>query len=295
MRPASFVFFSPRKMSEAIDLLHTKEDSKALAGGQTLIPMMKLRLLNPKYVVSLAKIPELQPEISHYKEDGVETAVINSLTTHDEIYMSELLRAKFPILSRAAGVISDQQIRNRGTIGGNVAHGDSLSNLALALLVLDTKVNVEGPKGSRTIDVNDLFLDLFTTALEPSELVRNFSIRYESSRRQTFLEESQSAGTWPFASVAVSVVIDGESATRDARIALGGIGPTPLRVTKSEKFLNGRSLDEENILKASLLASEDLKPPSDMHGSSEYRKNLARVLTARALQEIAGPKNARGS
>jgi aerobic carbon-monoxide dehydrogenase medium subunit len=287
VRPASFAFFAPRTMKEAIDLLHSKEESKALAGGQTLIPMMKLRLLHPKYIVSLAKIPELQTEISIRKENGGEAVVINSLTTHDQIHMSELLRTKFPVLSEAAGMISDQQIRNRGTIGGNVAHGDSLSNLALALLVLDSKVNVEGMKGARNLDINDLFLDLFTTALEPSELVRSFSIRHESGRKQTFVEESQSAGTWPLASVAASAIIDRDSVAKDTRIALGGIGSVPVRAKKSEEFLEGRNLDEENILKAGQLASEGLKPPSDMHGSSEYRKNLARVLVTRALQKIA--------
>jgi aerobic carbon-monoxide dehydrogenase medium subunit len=290
VRPASFVFYAPRKMSEAIDLLHTKEESKALAGGQTLIPMMKLRLLHPKYIVSLAKIPELQSEISIRNKNDGEFVLINSLTTHDEIHMSELLRSKFPILSQAAGMISDQQIRNRGTIGGNVAHGDPLSNLALALLVLDTKANIEGTRGARTLDVNELFLDLFTTALEPSELVRSFSIRCESGRRQIFVEESQSAGMWPFASVAVGAIINNDSVAQDARIALGGVGPVPSRATKAEKFLNGHVLDEESIAKASQLASEDLKPPSDMHGSSEYRKNLAKVLTSRALQDIAGQK-----
>jgi carbon-monoxide dehydrogenase medium subunit len=283
LRPRAFYFYAPKTLDEAINLLYTKEDAKALAGGQSLIPMMKLRILNPKNVVSLSKVSEIQPEITK-KNDEV---YVSALTTHDQICRSDVLLSHFPALSVAAKEIADQQIRNRGTIGGNVSHGDPSANLPIALLALDAKVHTKGPKGSRMLPVDEFYKDIFLTALEPGEVVTGFSLSVQKAGKQAFMKVTKTATTWPIVSVAVNVFLK-EGVVESARIALGVAGPTPLRAKKAEEYLKGKTLDDETILKASQLSIEGVRPPEDVNASSDYRKHLLSVLVKRCLKQVSG-------
>lgn len=283
MRPRPFSLYRPQSLKEASEILYSHEDAKALAGGQSLIPMMKLRIYSPKEIVMISHLPELRANIW---EEG-DTIFIKSMTTHDMVHRSGLLRSSLPLLSEAAGTIADQQIRNRGTIGGNVAHADPATNLSSALLALNATVLVSGPKGEREIPIDGFFVDAFTTALEPGEIITGFKIEKQRNSRQKFMKIARSDTTWPMALVAVNLKMS-EGFVEDARIALGVAAPTPIRAVKAEKYLVKKVLDDETILKAAELATEDLRPPGDVHASPEYRKHLLKVLVKRSLSSLKG-------
>jgi carbon-monoxide dehydrogenase medium subunit len=284
VRPPPFNYYAPLTLRDTIELLHTKEDSKVLAGGQSLIPMLKLRLARFSNIIDLKKVKELAPRI----EDKGDRVFISALTTHDTISKSDLIKTKLPILATAASQIADQQIRNRGTIGGNVAHADPSANFPIALLTLDTKIIAEGYNGERVIEINNFYKYLFTTELSNDEVIKGFEIKYPSpDTKQVFLKIARSAITWPIALVGITIRLE-KTHVIEARIALGAAGPTPLRVKKAEEFLKNRELDEETILKASEYAVEGIKPISDVEASSEYRKHLLKVLVKRGLKSIVG-------
>jgi carbon-monoxide dehydrogenase medium subunit len=281
MRPRSFEFYSPKTLSEAVEILSSREDSKLLAGGQSLIPMMKLRIFSPEELVSLSGVKELKPYI---KQEG-DVIKIGSSTTHDMLGQSDLLRKIAPVLSEAASEIADQQIRNRGTIGGNIAHGDPSTNLSAALLVLDAEVEVVGKNGKRAIPINDFFLDLFTTALEHDEIITEIRFRSPKGTRQKFMKIAKSDTAFPMAFAAVKLKMGGDK-VEEARVALGVAGPVPMRSIEAEDFLKGKKLEKETTRKAAQIATENLEPPADVHASVEYRKQLLKVLVQRSLDSL---------
>lgn len=281
MRPASFAVFRPLSLKEAVEALSENDDAKVLAGGQSLIPMMKLRVFSPPKLVSLQKVKEIQPKIS----DAGGYISINALTTYEDIANDNLVRHRLPALAKAAGEIADQQIRNRGTIGGNVCHGDSAANLGVTLLALGATIVIEGAKGERKASVDGFHTGPFSVALEHDEVVKRFEVPYDNSSKQTFTKISKTATTWPMASVAVNISVSGATVTK-ARIALGVAGPTALRASQAEVYLEGKSLNAEVAAKAAELAVEGLNPPSDIHADSEYRAHLLKVLTRRSLESL---------
>lgn len=281
MRPRSFEYYNPKTISEAVEILSKKGESKLLAGGQSLIPMMKLRIFSPEELISVSEIKELEPYI---KQEG-QFIKIGSVTTHDMLGQSELLKEIAPVLSEAASEIADQQIRNRGTIGGNIAHGDPSTNLSAALLVLDAEVEVVGKNGKRIIPINEFFVDLFTTALEHDEIITEIKFRPIKGSRQKFMKIAKSDTAFPMAFVAVNL-LKSENKIKDARIALGVAGPVPMRSLEAETFLKGKELNRDNSLKASEIAIENLEPPADVHASAEYRKQLLKVLVKRSLDSL---------
>jgi carbon-monoxide dehydrogenase medium subunit len=281
MRPRSFEFYNPKTLSEAVEILYSREESKLLAGGQSLIPMMKLRIFSPEELISITGIKELQPYI---KQDG-DLIKIGSTTTHDMLGQSDLLRKVAPVLSEAASEIADQQIRNRGTIGGNIAHGDPSTNLSAALLVLDADIEVVGKKGKRVIPIKEFFIDLFTTALEHDEIITEISFKTPKGTKQKFMKIAKSDTAFPMAFVAVSLKTSNNK-VEEARLALGVAGPVPMRAIEAEDFLRGKKLEKETNRKAAQIASENLEPPADVHASAEYRKQLLKVLVQRSLDSL---------
>ncbi len=282
MRPRPFSLHRPETLKEASEFLSSHEDAKPLAGGQSLIPMMKLRIFSPEELVYIGHLPEMQPGV---KQEG-DNILINSMTTHDMVHHNETIRKHLPVLSEAAGAIADQQIRNRGTIGGNVAHGDPSTNLSAALLALNATVLASGKDRKREIPIDEFFVDLFLTALEPGEIITGFRVPLPKNSRQKFMKFTRSDTAFPLAFVAANLQLEG-GAVKAARLGLGVAAATPIRAPAAEEYLKGKRLNDDVILEASEIATRDLDPPGDVHASPEYRKNLLKVLTKRCLKSIS--------
>jgi carbon-monoxide dehydrogenase medium subunit len=262
--PAPFTYVKARTMAEAHEALATHGDeAKLLAGGHSLIPLMKLRLATPSVLVDIASLPGL----SGIRHEGNEL-VVGALTRHVLVERSPDVQRLVPLLARTAALVGDPQVRNRGTIGGSVAHGDSASDLPVALLALGATFVATGPTGSRSITAKDFFVGFWQTALQPNEILTEIRIPVSGagSSYQKFTVRSQD---WAVVSVAVA---------GDA-IALGAMGEIPLRATAVEEALrNGAAVRE-----AAQLADRDTSPSSDIRASADYRRHLARVLTEDAL------------
>ncbi len=280
MIPASFEYFSPKTLSEAISLLQQHgSDAKILAGGQSLIPLMKLRLASPKKLIDLNRISGL----SYIKEsDGYLT--IGALTRECDVDASDLIRRKYPIIADTAAVIADPLVRNMATVGGNLAHADPANDHPATMLALGSEVVAIGPKGARKIAVADFFTDVFTTALKPDEILTEIRVPIPPARSGgAYLKVERKVGDFAAAAVAAQVTLDGNTFQR-VGIGLTNVGATPIKATRAEKALQGKPADEKNIQEAARIASEEAKPVDDLRGSADYKRSLVRVLTARALR-----------
>jgi carbon-monoxide dehydrogenase medium subunit len=279
MIPAQFDYAAPDTLDEAISLLgQGGEDAKLLAGGHSLLPLMKLRLAAPSLLVDLRKVPGL---------DGVERQNgswrIGPLTTH-----ATLERApELGILARAAGTIADPQVRNRGTIGGSLAHGDPAADLPAILLIADGSVTLKGSGGERTVDASALFEDYLTTAVGPDEVITEVTLPALDGWGFGYQKFNRRSEDW--AMVAVSAVVKSSGGgAEDVRVGLTNMGSTPLRASAVEEALKGQPLNAETIAAAAEQAAEGTDPPADLNASAEYKAHLARVLCRRALEEAAG-------
>lgn len=281
MIPASFDYFAPKTLSEAIALLQKHgSDAKILAGGQSLIPLMKLRMASPKLLIDLNRLSDL----SYIREsDGFLT--IGAMTRESEIDASDLIRRKYPILSDTAGVIGDPLVRNMATVGGNLAHADPANDHPATMLALGTEVVATGPKGARKIPIGDFFTDIFTTSLKSDEILTEIRIPIPPARSGgAYLKVERKVGDFAAAAVAVQVTLDGNSCKR-VGIGLTNVGPMPIKASRAEAALIGKAADEKNIREAARIASEEAQPSDDLRGSAEYKRSLIRVLTARALHK----------
>jgi len=281
MIPASFEYFSPQTLSEAIALLQKHgSDAKILAGGQSLIPLMKLRMASPKSLIDLNRISGL----SYIKEaDGFLT--IGALTRESDIDSSDLIRGKYPILADTATVIADPLVRNMATVGGNLAHADPANDHPATMLALGCEVVATGPKGARKIPIGEFFTDIFTTSLRPDEILTEIRIPVPPARSGgAYLKVERKVGDFAAAAVAVQITLDGNNVKR-VGIGLTNVGPTPIKAKRAEKALEGKAIDERNIGEAARIASEEAQPTDDLRGSAEYKRSLIRVLTVRALQK----------
>ena len=282
MIPASFDYVAPRTVPEAVaELVKHGQEAKVLAGGHSLIPLMKLRLSTPSFLVDIGRINNL----NYIREEDGHVA-IGALTTHHDIQLSELIRRKLPVLSSAAGQIGDPQVRNRGTIGGAAAHADPFGDFPTCLLALDAEFTVVGPKGERKIAARDFFVDTFTSALEPNEIVREIRIATPpEGSKGTYLKFSRRSQDWAIVAVAAQVNVSGHE-VKDVAIGLTGMGSTPLRAKGVEQALRGKAGHDDEIRAAAEHAAEGTNPTQDLNGSPDYRRHLAKVLTRRALEEI---------
>jgi len=281
MIPASFEYFSPKTLAEAIALLQQHgSDAKILAGGQSLIPLMKLRMASPKRLIDLNRVNGL----SYIKEsDGFLT--IGALTRESEIDGSELIHKKYPILADTAAVIGDPLVRNMATVGGNLAHADPANDHPATMLALGTEVVATGPKGARKIPIGEFFTDLFTTSLKPDEILTEIRIPIPPARSGgAYLKVERKVGDFAAAAVAVQITLDGNN-VKKVGIGLTNVGPTPIKASRAEKALQGKPAEQKNIEEAARIASEEAQPVDDLRGSADYKRSLVRVLTVRALQK----------
>jgi carbon-monoxide dehydrogenase medium subunit len=272
MYPANFDYKRPATVDEALALLAQHgDDAKLLAGGHSLIPAMKLRLAQPKVVVDLGGIPTL-----NYIREADGRIAIGAMTTHQEIASSPLLREKCPLLPETASHIGDLQVRNKGTIGGSLAHADPAADYPAAILALDADIDVAGPNGRRTIRAESFFVDLLQTAIAAGELITEIRVQ-PTARTVAYVKTEQKASGFALAGVAVVISPSG------VRVGVTGIAAKAYRATAVERTLNGQTTAEAIALAASR-AADGVDPLSDIHASAEYRAHLAQVNTRRALE-----------
>ncbi len=270
MIPAPFEYAAAGSSGEALDLLaRYGEDAKLLAGGHSLVPMMKLRLAAPSALVDIGRAADL----AGVREDDGEL-VIGAVTTHAEVAASRLVRSRAPLLAHAAARIGDPQIRHRGTIGGSLAHADPAADLPMALLALDGSVELRSPRGTRVVPGGEFFTGYFETALAPDELLTAVRIPAAAGIAWGYQKFVRRANDWAIVGVAAC----------GGRIALANMGPTPLRATAAERAL----ADGASAAEAAELAADGTEPGEDLHADRDYRRHLARVLTRRALEGQSG-------
>jgi aerobic carbon-monoxide dehydrogenase medium subunit len=282
--PGSFDYFAPRSLDEALSILERYGDeAKVLAGGQSLIPLMKLRFASPRALVDINRIEGLD-ELA--EEDGALS--IGALVRHKACERSELLRSRYGVLADAAPQISDPIVRNLGTVGGSLAHADPQGDWGSALLAAGASVEARGAGGTRTISLDEFFQGPFTTALEPTEIVTGVEVPDPGPRSAgTYLKLERRVGD--FATVGVAVHVSFANGTVDrAGIALTGVGSRNMRAATTERTLAGAKLDEETIRGAAELAAQEAQPRDDVRGSADYKRNVVRVFTERGLRHAAG-------
>ncbi len=280
MIPRSFEYHSPRTLDEAISLLQKLgPDAKLLSGGQSLIPMMKLRLVSPEHIVDINRIPDL-----NYISTNNGHLRIGALTREHELESSDVVKTKFPILSDTAKVIADPLVRSQATVCGNLAHGDPANDHPATMLALGASVVATGPKGQREIPIAEFFPGLFTTALEPEEILTEIKIPLPPPRSGgAYLKLERKVGDYATAGVAVQITLDDAGACMRAGIGLTNVGMTPIKATQAEASLIGKKLDDATIQQTAELAASESQPMDDIRGSADYKRDLVRVLTARAL------------
>jgi CO/xanthine dehydrogenase FAD-binding subunit len=266
MRPAKFEYFDPRTLDEALSLLKAYgEDAKILAGGLSLVPMMKLRLSEPKVVIDITKIPNLSYVIDN-NGGGIK---IGALTTYDTLKTSKLVKAKCPILAEAATSLGDSQIRNGGTIGGNICHADPACDFATATLALNAQFKAVRSGGERTIKSNDFFVDLFTSDLKPTEILTEIIVpSYLPNTGDSYLKLTQRSGDFAIVSVAAVMTLEKGGVCKSVSVVLGSVGPKPLKAGGVEEALLGKKISDKVIEQASELASQGINPSTDVHSSA---------------------------
>jgi carbon-monoxide dehydrogenase medium subunit len=280
MIPPSFEYARPATISDAIALLQKHgDDAKVLSGGQSLIPMMKLRLARPAWVIDINAIPGLA---GIKEEDGY--LKIGGLAREADIEASDLIRTKYPIIQDTARVIADPLVRNLATAGGNLAHGDPANDHPATMLALGAQIVATGPGGERVIPIDSFFVSIFTTALEPAEILTEIRIPIPPPMSGgAYYKLERKVGDFATAGVAAQVTVDKSGACQRAGIGLTNVGPTPLRARKAEDSLRGKKLDNAAIGQAADLAAAESQPSSDLRGPAEYKRGLVKELTRRAL------------
>jgi carbon-monoxide dehydrogenase medium subunit len=283
MIPVAFEYARPGSVAEAVSVLRSVgDDAKVLAGGQSLLPVLRLRLAAPATVVDLGGIAALRG----IRVDG-DVLVVGAMATHAEVAGSPLVRAEAPLVAAVAHTVGDRQIRHRGTMGGSIAHADPAGDLPTAAVALDATIVLEGPSGQRSVAARDFFTDIFTTTMSPDEVLvevrfprmAGWTARYEKFHR--------TAQSWALVGVAATVRQAPDGSIAEARIAFTNMGPTAHRASGVEAALAGAS-DLGTVRSAATQAGGGTTPPTDINGSAEYRRHLAGVLTARAVAAAAG-------
>lgn len=284
MIPPAFEYLRPKTIPEAVALLQQHgDDAKILSGGQSLIPMMKLRLARPSHLIDINRIAGL----SYIKEDGG-FLKIGGLTREWEVEASAVVRSKCPILLDTARVIADPQVRNLATVGGNLAHGDPANDHPATMVALGAQVVATGAKGERVIAIDDFFVSLFTTALSHDEILTEIRIPLPPAKSGgAYVKLERKVGDFATAAVAVQLTLDDKGAVLKAGIGLTNVGPTPIRARKAEDALRGKKLDQATIAQAAQFASDEAQPSSDLRGPAAYKKGLIKELTKRALARAA--------
>ena len=284
MIPAAFDYHRPASLDEATGLLaRFGNDAKVLSGGMSLLPMLKLRLAAVGHLVDINRIPGLDT----IKEEGG-VLRIGANTRQSALERSELIRTKYPILADAVPLIADPLVRNRGTIGGNIANCDPANDHPAIAIALGATLVLRGPKGERSIAANQFYKDLYTTALAAGEILTEIRIPLPPARSGgAYAKLKRKTGDFTVAAAAVQLTLDAKGAVERAAIALTNAGPTPVEATEAAKFLVGKTPSESIIAEAAGMAAKRSAPSADHRGSVEYKRDMARVMVARALQKAA--------
>jgi carbon-monoxide dehydrogenase medium subunit len=282
MIPASFRYAAPRSVAEAVDLLRGNEDAKVLAGGHSLLPLMKLRLANPPVLVDINRIPDL----NYIREDPrLGRLRIGALARHIDFERSDLIRQKYPMLWDTARGIGDPLVRNRGTLAGAVAHADPAADWPAALLAADGEVVVFGSKGERLIPMRELYIAILTTSLTSDELLTEVRVPVPQARSGGAYEKlERKVGDYAVIGVAAQLVLNSSGDVAQAGIGLCNAGSTSLKATAAEEFLVGKPPAPDNINEAARLAMEAADPVDDDRGPIDYKRAMVRELTRRALR-----------
>lgn len=283
MKPPRFEYAAPTTVAEAVALLQRYEgEAKILAGGQSLMPLLNMRLARPSIVIDLGKVAEL-----NYIREADAKLAIGAMTTKRTVEDSALVQSRQPLLHAATVLIAHQQIRNRGTVGGSIAHADPAAEYPAVVVALDAELHAVGPGGARMIKATDFFMSYLTTALEPAEILTE--ARFPTLPARTgwsCLEVARRHGDFAMTGVVTTVTLDGGGICSAARLALFGVGPTPLRPQAAERALIGSKPSDTVFAEVARKVDEAIEEPlSDVHASAEYRRHLAQVLTRRALAE----------
>jgi carbon-monoxide dehydrogenase medium subunit len=281
--PAAFDYVAATTVEEAIQALAAAgDDGKILAGGQSLVPVLRLRLATPTTVVDLNKVSELRG----VREDG-DAIVVGAMTTHHDVLHDPLVREHAALLALATQTVGDPQIRHRGTLGGALVHADPAGDLLAPVVALDAEMVIVGPGGRRTVPAVEFFVDLFTTAVEPDEVLVEVRIPKKTGWGAHYEKFQRVAQAWSIVAVAAAVRIEGGSIA-EARVALTNMAATPVRATGVEQALVGQPANADTIRAAAEHAAEGTNAMSDGNADADYREHLARVLTGRAVAAAAG-------
>lgn len=282
MFPTSFAYHRAESVSDAVAQLEKNPEAKILAGGHSLIPAMKLRLAAPEALIDISRIDDLR----HIRIEG-DSIHIGAMATYNDIRGNEEIAAMFPMLPEAIGQLGDQQVRARGTFAGSVVHADPAADLTAVFLALRGKVHAVSSEGERIIDASDFFVDLWTTSLEPHEVVTGLSLKRPSEgTRMAYLKHAHPASGYPIVGVAaVLAVVNGKISS--SRIVVTGATSTPTRLDGAEKVLEGRGLDSESMAEAASHAAEGIEINGDTYAPEAYRTHLVSVITRRALERAA--------
>jgi carbon-monoxide dehydrogenase medium subunit len=282
MIAAQFDYVRAKTLDEALALLAQNEDAKILAGGHSLIPAMKLRLAQPPLLIDLGRIKDL----SYIREEGGQIR-LGAMTTHYEIESSDLLKKICRLLPECAGHIGDVQVRNKGTIGGSLAHSDPAGDWPAAIIALNAEIIATSKNGDRTIKADDFFVDLLTTALEPGEILREIRINQPKGHTgQAYVKMHHPASGFAVVGVAASLTIE-DDVCQSASIGITGVSSKAYRPSAVESALTGAKLDEQTIANAAAHAADGIEANGDLFASADYRKHLAEVYTKRAIAAAA--------
>ncbi len=280
MIPAPFEYYAPNSLAEAVTILSShKDDVKILSGGQSLMPLMKMRLAKPAYIVDIGKISGLDG----VDEEG-DRLIIGALVTHAQIENSTLLRSRCPLLPQTASTIADVQVRNRGTLGGSIAHADPAGDWPAAILALDAEIKAVGLNGERWIKAKDFFLGLLMSVLDPDEIVTAVKVPVTSGDQTAYLKAAPRSSGFAVVGVAVRLALDGAGTCGKAAVGITGVTDKAYRAEKVEQMITGKKLDEKLIEAAAAESTHNIDVIEDINGSKEYRTHLTHVYVARAIQ-----------
>jgi aerobic carbon-monoxide dehydrogenase medium subunit len=281
MIPAPFEYYAPRSLDDAVKFLAAhRDDVKVLSGGQSLLPLMKMRLSKPGFVVDIGRIPGLDTIT-----EEANSLIIGALVTHAQIEASELLQKKCPLLPQTATTIADVQVRNRGTLGGSIAHADPAGDWPAAVIALEAEIKVTGPNGERWVKCDEFFLGLLMSVLEPDELVTAIKVPVTGDDKTAYLKAAPRSSGFAVVGVAVRIGLDASGNCSRAAIAITGVTDKAYRPARVEQMLTGKKLDVKTIEGAAAESTRNIEVIEDINGSAEYRKHLTEVFLARAIQE----------
>jgi len=280
--PPEFEYHAPGTVDEAIGLLQsTPGDAKVLAGGQSLLPLMKLRLAGPKTLVDITRIPKLS-----YVTESADCLCLGATTRINDLNDSELIRTRYPLLADAGVHIADPLVRNMGTVGGNVCHGDPGNDLPACMLASGAKYVVRGPKGNRTIAAQDFYKDSYVTALDPSEILTEVQVpKAQPGDGGAYLKMHRKVGDFAIAAVAVQLRLDSHGTVTQAGIALTNVGPTAILAPQAAAYLVKKKPTDADLLAVGKLAAEAAQPSADMRGPVDFKRGIVQTLTQRAVKQ----------